>query len=201
MSKREILSASVLAAVAVVALTSAALADRRGHGMMEGGHGEGMMGGQMMMMGEGPMEGGPLAMIDFDAIDADKDGKITKEELAAHRAARVTAADADKDGKLSAEELAAMSLVQMQARAQERATRMIAAMDADGDKMLSAAELVAGHNPMPMLDRLDADGDGAVSKEELEAARARMQQRMDGRMGGGMGHGMGSGMGMGSGNN
>jgi hypothetical protein len=154
-----------LAAVTATALSTAALADRRG-------------GNQM-----GDQMGGPMLQLNFDAIDADKDGKVTEAELTAHHAAQVTAADADKDGKMSVAELAAMDLAQMQARATLRAERMVARLDSDADGLLSAAELATRPAPAPMLTMLDTDKDGAISKAEMEAAQTRMQQ---GQMGRGM---------------
>ena len=50
--------------------------------------------------GMGMMRGGPMAGLDFAAVDADKDGKITVAEMTAHRAARFAAADTDKDTRI-----------------------------------------------------------------------------------------------------
>lgn len=159
----------ILAALALAALTgSAALAER------------------MPMMGEGMM-GGPEGAFDFAAVDADKDGKITRAEMDAHRAAEVTAVDADRDGKLSATELQAMILARMTARATAMATAMMTGMDQDGDGLLTAAELAVRPGPAMLFDRADADGDGAVTEAEIAALR----DDMGGHMGGGDGEGRG----------
>jgi Ca2+-binding EF-hand superfamily protein len=150
-------------AVAVLALMgavlgSAAFAER----------GMGGMGGE----GRGPMM---LEM--FDAIDTNTDGKITQDELAAHRAAEFAAADTNSDGALSAEELQAHMMAQMAAR---RSARMIENMDDDGNGTLSAEEM--GEGPMAEhFARIDTDNDGAISKEEAEAVAERMGKRREGR--------------------
>lgn len=128
--------------------------------------------------GHGPR--GHMEFLDFDKIDANADGKITQDEIAAFRKARVDAADADKDGFLSAEELAAMHLAAMTERANGMAAKMIERHDADGDGKLTAAEMAAPPMPERMFDRLDTDKDGAISKDEAEAAKARFAERMDG---------------------
>ncbi len=156
MQKQSILTALTLAALTAATLSTAAFAERRGGADM----------------------GGPMAMFDFAAVDADKDGKITPDEMAAFRAARVTAMDADKDGKISATELAAAQLEVMKAKAELRATRMIAKMDSDADGMLTAAEMAAGTPSGKMFARLDADKDGAISQAEMDAAG---QMRRDGK--------------------
>ena len=66
----------------------------------------------------GMMRGGPMAGLDFAAVDADKDGKITVAEMTAHRAARFAAADTDKDGKLSRAEFDAAKEKQRAGRGQ-----------------------------------------------------------------------------------
>ncbi len=173
MQTKKILTALTLAAVTAAGVSTAALADRRG-----GPDGEGMM-----------------PIFNFEAMDADKDGKITTAEVQAHRAAMAKAADANGDGFLDAAELTAMEMERMKVRAENRATMMVKRMDTDGDAKLSAAELAAGPGPQRMFERIDADQDGAISQAELDAAKARMQSR--GGMKGGHGkHGGRSGGGM-----
>lgn len=107
----------------------------------------------------------------FEQIDANGDGKITKEEIDAFRQARFDASDADGDGKLSAEEMMAAR----DARRMERFKSMVGTLDKDGDGLLSAEELAAGaerRGPQTMLDRFDKDGDGALTLEEIQQARA-----------------------------
>lgn len=119
---------------------------------------------------EGGQKGGHGAMMleAFDAIDADKDGKLTEAEIAAFRAARFATADADKNGLLSAEELAAMHMSEMSGRMAERSARMIEHLDTDADGQLSAAELAEMPKRRSPFARADADSDGAISKAELE---------------------------------
>jgi Ca2+-binding EF-hand superfamily protein len=153
-----------IAAVAVALLGTAAIADNMGHRGMG-------MGGPMMGMG-GPMMGAPV--LDFDAIDANKDGKITPEEIAAWRAAQAKAVDTNGDGKLSVDEIAAMRLKQMTDAAQKMAQTMVDRLDTDGDKMLSAAELVEPPMPPDLFARIDTNKDGVIDKAEADAAQKMM---------------------------
>ena len=73
-------------ALAVVLLGTAAFADRQGGPEDRGGAG---------MMGPA---------FDFAAIDANKDGKVTPEELTAWRKAQAAGIDTNADGKLSVED-------------------------------------------------------------------------------------------------
>jgi hypothetical protein len=173
---------SMLALVAVVgaAATTAALADRAGPGR---GEGHGPFGGPF----GGPMGFG-LVLPDFAAIDADGNGQVTKAELEAFRAARAAEVDGNGDGLVSVEELRAADLKQAEARATERAQRMIAAHDTDGDGQLSAAEMVMPPVPEGLFDRVDANGDGAITEAEIDAMRAQMAGRHEG--GRGPRHGM-----------
>jgi hypothetical protein len=135
--------------------------------------GAGEMGGAGMMMGGAEM--------DFAAMDGDKDGKVSKDEVAAFRAARVTAADANGDGKLSVEEISAMQLKAMQQAAGTMAQRMIDRLDSDGDKMLSVAEMMERPMPEAMFDRMDTNEDGFIDQAEADAAKAQMMERGKGR--------------------
>ncbi|MCU0903197.1 MAG: hypothetical protein MUE83_04910 [Tabrizicola sp.] len=129
-------------------------------------------------MGFGGGEGRGAMMLDrFDAIDADTDGKITQDEIAAFRAAEFTAADTNADGALNAEELQAHMLQQMLAR---QSARMIDNLDDDGNGSLSIEEM--GEGPMAAnFARIDSDNDGAISKAEAEAVAERMGKRGEGR--------------------
>lgn len=152
---------TVVAVLALMGATlgSAALAERGMGGM--GGH-------------EGR---GPMLLEMFDAIDTNTDGKVTQDELAAHRAAEFAAADTNSDGALSAEELQAHMMAQMLAR---RSAQMIENMDDDGNGSLSVEEM--GEGPMAgNFARIDTDNDGAISKEEAQAVAEKMGKRREGR--------------------
>ena len=160
-------------AVAALMLGTAVIADSMGTGQM---------GGPDMMMGGAEM--------DFAAIDADKDGKISKDELAGFRAARVTAADANGDGMLSVQEISAMHMKTMAQAAGNMAQRMVERLDSDGDKMLSAAEMMDRPMPDAMFGRIDTNEDGFIDQAEADAAKARVMERGKNRMQHGMdGHG------------
>ena len=146
--------------------------------LMGAAFGSAAMADRGMGMGMGGGEGRGAMMLDqFDTIDADKDGKITQEELAAHRTAEFAAADTNSDGSLSAEELQAHMLAQMLAR---QSARMIDNLDNDGNGSLSAEEM--GEGPMAAnFARIDTDNNGAISKAEAEAVAERMGKRGEGR--------------------
>ena len=135
----------------------------------------------------GPRGGDRGAMMPaFEEMDANADGKVTKEEIAAFRAAHVNAMDTDKDGNLSEAELIAGQKMREDAREARRAQRKIERQDANKDGVLSVAEMTdPADRGDRMFDRMDADGDGAISKAEADAAKENMGKRFGKR--GGMG--------------
>lgn len=140
-----------------------------------------------------PPPRGPLA--NFDVLDANKDGRVTKEEIAAARKAAVEGLDANKDGVLTAEEITTFRMAREGDRVREDVARLMAERDVNGDGRLSAAELAGGPGfgpgfgpgiPDRHFARIDTDGDGAISREEADAARKKME---DGPRGHGPKHG------------
>lgn len=118
---------------------------------------------------------GPMRMLDFDLIDADKDGKITSAEFDAFRAAEFIKADTNADGQVNAQELAAKHMADMSARAEDMAGKMIERMDGNADGQLSADEMAQGPRAPTLFEKADADDDGAVSKDEIEAMQSKMK--------------------------
>lgn len=84
-------------------------------------------------------------------------------------------ADADGNGLLSAEELAAHMLAGMEKPVAERAARMVEFLDRDGDGLLTEEELVP-ERPDPFA-AMDTDGDGQISREEFDAMAERRGPR------------------------
>lgn len=145
---------------------------------------------------DGPRKGGDRMGMEqafnFEAMDADKDGKVTQAEIQAFHAAKIAALDTNGDGNISAEELTAGREARKAERAAERSARMIESLDANDDGVLSIAELEArggdrGEERMArMFDKVDTDDDGAISLAEAEAAKKMMHKRGKGK---GHGHG------------
>ena len=133
------------------------------------------------------MAHGASPMFDFATLDADKDGKVTKVEIEAHKTARFEQADTNKDGKLSAEEMTAARDAMMAQRKADRMAQMIARLDKDGDGMISMAEMPNPPNADKMFERVDTDKDGAISQAEADTAKQMMQDRMAKRDGQGKG--------------
>lgn len=169
MSRKSILTVSALAlGAALVAVPLVATAKSEGWRMDHGQRMERMMD----RAGNGPMEGrGGGPKLDFAKADADGDGVVTVEEMAARRAAEIAALDADGDGFVTAQEMVDRTRAVMEARMLERAQRQLERLDADADGQLSVSEL-----PEAPFDRMfaaiDADGDGAVTEAEFEAFAA-----------------------------
>lgn len=104
----------------------------------------------------------------FEELDANSDGKVTPEEMTAHKAARFAAADTDGDGKLSVEEMAARAESDRAERMKKGLARMIEKRDTDGDGLLSIEEIGPKDGEKSrFMEKLDSDGDGAVSAEEF----------------------------------
>lgn len=111
--------------------------------------------------------------VQFETLDRDGDGQITREEMAAQRGDRFEEADTDGDGKLSLAEIEARAA----ARAKERAGKLMTRLDSDGDGFVSADEMQPGPRADRRFDRADSDGNGAISKVEFESAKNHMKGR------------------------
>ncbi|WP_336974369.1 calcium-binding protein [Sphingobium aromaticiconvertens] len=139
----------------------------------------------------------------FARMDSNGDGKVTKEERAAQRTARLdarfTSLDADKNGQISKAEFTAGhdrpdGKDGDQARRGDRrggpdggrhmrgpgggrmgmmGGGMGGRADADKDGTLTREEFMAG--PLAMFDKADANKDGTVTAAEQQAVRATMR--------------------------
>lgn len=105
--------------------------------------------------------------IEFEQIDADGDGQISRAEMEGLRSRHLMEADANGDAVLSLEELQA----QGSERAERRATRIMDRFDANEDGVLSEMELQGGKRMSRHFDRADQDSDGYISKAEFDEAR------------------------------
>jgi Ca2+-binding EF-hand superfamily protein len=94
----------------------------------------------------------------FDLMDGDKDGAITKKEIHAHHKKRHDKMDHDKDGKISEKDAAKHS---------ESAARAFKNVDKNGDGYISFEEGVAVEEKR--FEIVDTNKDGKISKEEYEA--------------------------------
>ena len=148
--KRSLLA--IAAAVSVTALSAIAQPGPQGQGP-----GAGPMRGPTQ--GQMPMQGGmrgPMNSAAFAEIDTNKDGKLSKDEIAAY----FDRLDTNKDGFLSQEELAA-------ARAQHMHQHSRA--DASGDGMISRDEAKALPRLSSNFDAIDTNKDGMLSRDEMRA--------------------------------
>lgn len=140
----------------------------------------------------------------FEKVDANGDGQVTAQELTAAAEARFAAADADKDGFLTPEEMAAnrggkraermlekldtdgngtldeSELAAAQdGRQGKRAKKMMERVDTNKDGKLTLAEMTAKRDPAKMIERLDSNGDGTLSEDEFSKARKQGKKGHD----------------------
>lgn len=162
--------------------------DRGGPGGERGQRGGGDMGRMMQMM--------PV----LAALDADKNGVISKSEIN-NAAAALRKLDKNGDGELDAEEMRPTRSEGGRSRGGapeggpggERGERggrssgaggmmdRLMSQDKNEDGKLSKDEV--DERMLPMFDRLDSNSDGSIDKSEIEAAAARMGGSRGGRGG------------------
>ncbi len=120
------------------------------------------------------------------AMDANKNGKLEKDEVPERMQSMFTRADKNEDGAIDKEEMTAMARERSGGQGpgfgggqggfggREFLVQMMERADADKDGKLSGDEI-----PLFMRERLeqtDTNKDGALDKAELEAAAARMSE-------------------------
>lgn len=102
----------------------------------------------------------------LEEADTNRDGRITRAEFVAHRAARFDKMDRNHDGAISKSDLG--RIARFRPDAAEKFDALIAAADGNGDGRVSREELNAA--PVPRFDRADRNGDGVIDAAELRAA-------------------------------
>ena len=128
----------VLGALTAVMLGGTAFAVHADYGKRGGGHGEML----------------------FERFDANKDGKITKDEIAAVTKKSVTEYDKNKDGKLSLDEFQGLFNEIMH----QRMVRMFQRLDSDGDAQVTEGEIAKKTDRL--MARMDRNDDGEIERGE-----------------------------------
>jgi EF hand len=115
--------------------------------------------------------GGALSRI-FEDADANHDGVITKAEFGASRAGRFVALDADRDGFVTQEEMRAGVVATGPRQGAGQRLGIVARADTNGDGNISKEEYFAAS--ARLWARLDVNKDGMVDATEIASLpRAR----------------------------
>lgn len=104
----------------------------------------------------------------FAALDADGDGRVTREEYEAFGTAQFDGLDTDGDGRLDAGEFLAFRPGQA---GPGGGSPLFSAMDRNADGVITPDEMDAARTDA--FNQLDTDGDGVVVMEEAQVAFAR----------------------------
>lgn len=116
-----------------------------------------------------------VADAQFDGMDTDHDGRVTRTEHDAATARMFDAMDANQDGRVTAAEMdAAHEKVtgRRPKRGAMSAKAKIAAIDESGDGVLTRSEHRRGGRKM--FAKMDTNVDGSLTREELAAGRAKL---------------------------
>jgi len=144
--------------------------------------------------GDGPRHG-PRVERMMERFDADRDGVVMLEDIAAHRLTMFEAIDTDKSGSLSEDELKAFGEQRKEMRQKNREERRAerdAKMEKSGDRDGRMAGKHHGkrdgnwhgkgradNRGGMRMERLDADKNGEISLAEFTAIDGRMFERFD----------------------
>ncbi|CAN5212100.1 hypothetical protein BH10PSE7_BH10PSE7_03980 [soil metagenome] len=109
----------------------------------------------------------PRSERSFNKLDADKDGKVSRDELRPRAIKRVLRLDTDGDGQVSSAEIDSWLNKIME----RRKVRLLAHLDTDKNGLLTEAEV--GAYVDTLVDRADNDHDGAVTLAEVRDSLAK----------------------------
>jgi Ca2+-binding EF-hand superfamily protein len=118
------------------------------------------------------------AVTEFKAMDANGDGKVTREEHAKAARGMFDKMDANRDGKVSASEMdgAHQAIAgNNPGRSELSSAEKIKAVDQDADGMLTAAEHAYGSRSM--FEKMDLNHDGTLTPDEMAAGHAAMLKK------------------------
>lgn len=118
------------------------------------------------------------AATEFKAMDANGDGKVTREEHAKAARGMFDKMDANRDGKVTASEMdgAHQAIAGNNAGKSELSSaEKIKVVDQDADGMLTAAEHAYGSRSM--FEKMDVNHDGTLTPDEMAAGHAAMLKK------------------------
>ena len=137
---------------------------------VNGASAKGWDNGQRMGPQQGQAFDGPRGMIDLKAIDADKDGTLTKEELSEAMTKKITDNDKDSDGAVSLEEFK----TEWMAMTKNRMVRAFQHLDRDGDGKVTLEEF--SDPAAARFERMDTNHDGKLDTTDRQARRDKGQR-------------------------
>lgn len=105
----------------------------------------------------------------FERVDANKDDKVTADEVRPFTDKRFARFDADGDGVVSAQEIDAHLMKRMIKWRQ----RLLLRFDGDGDGAITKTEFTDKADDM--FERVDANDDGAIDRQEARRARHKIR--------------------------